>query len=123
MEKFIVRQNLARASEGKEFDVKYLLTDLGLEGFNEILTQIRGGNLDKEILGKEYMRNLMNAEFDDVGEINFYLFEQKIQAYKKINESRWQSWNLEYEEYKRNVEILNGSEYCLSKKQDCDLLV
>lgn len=123
MDKFIVRQNLARASEGKEFDVKYLLTDLGLEGFNEILTQIRGGNLDKEILGKEYMRNLMNAEFDDVGETNFYLFEQKIQAYKKINESRWQSWNLEYEGYKRNVENLKNSKYCLAKKQDCDLLV
>lgn len=69
------------------------------------------------------MRNLLNAEFDDVGVIIFYLFEQKIQAYKKINESKWQSWNLEYEEYKRNVEFLRGGEYCFSKKQDCDLLV
>lgn len=122
MEKFIVRQNLARVSEGKEFDAKYLLTNLGLEGFNEVLFQIQAGKLDKDMLEWEFTKNIMQKEYDTLEPWEFYEFEYKINGYKKINQSKWQSWNLEYESYKDSVKKLKNDKYCRMNEVRCGLI-
>lgn len=99
MEKFIVRQNIARAEQGKELDKSYLLTELDLEGYNEILEQIKAGKLEKELLQNDYALRIIQEETGATSSIEYDVFQSKIRSYEQIKESKWQSWNLEYSKY------------------------
>jgi hypothetical protein len=140
MEKFIVRQNISRAAENKDLDKKYLVVDLGLEGFNEVLTQVKQGKLEKELLMSDYIENLIREDLDSKYAIpiheDIYNYERSFESdreysvlyYKterldKIKNAKWQSWNIEYTNFKNlSEEMLNNKDLCLNKKITCDML-
>lgn len=143
MEKFIVRQNINRANHGKELDEKYLIMDLGLEGFNEVLSQIEKGNLEKELLMRIHTEGLIRVELDKKygeenlsnGEYVFYDDRSYIsdQEYTKLNSKitrnqkyknhNWQSWNIEYAQFKtKSKEMLGNKRLCENAELTCNMI-